>query len=677
MLRHSTVNFKQVGCSGRLPSPSCCSLPGLSNRCHRFAHTGNLPLVNTLLNIGADVNQKLFRGFSTTAAAREGHQEILQILLKAGASQPACEETLLEASCHGHARSVDLLMGSDLIRPHIALHALFTACCRGFVDLVNVLMKYGVDANSMNRVLLSSSKPSLHTNIDCTALDAAIVSRHVAVVCLLLQAGARTDTKVQLGAWSWDMASGKEFRVGAGLAESYPITWLAVEYFESSGTILHVLLQHVSLNTFHLGRTLLHHAILCGNARAANLLLDSGAQIETPFKTSKKGEFRSLHMAVRLRSLAILQCLIASGCDLNARTHNGETALMICVKHKQEECLKLLAKAGSDFGLVDIAGQSASSLAESNQWYPCYQEALRDVIGAGMVLKSSKISIFSPLMFLARSGDVHALNALIGHGEINLDDQDDKGFSAVMVAAREGHVEAFRFLVYAGADVKLINKSGETAVTLSRLNPTSHLFEKVMFEFALEKGNRIGRGFYVLHYAARHGDFSAVKLLTGRGYDINVFDGDGNTPLMLSARGGHASICQLLISQGARCDIKNSRGETALSLARKAGHKLTDVEHVILDQISRDLVLEGAIVWKHTREGKGGPHKKFIKIVGTEGVLRWGNSTSRNVICQDAQLRPSNKFRKLRQSKGDADRPWAVSSANNKEKGSALFVRAS
>ncbi|KAK1371016.1 hypothetical protein POM88_037108 [Heracleum sosnowskyi] len=46
---------------------------------------------------------------------------------------------------------------------------------------------YGVDAYSMNRVLLSSSKPSLHTNIDCTTLDAAIVSRHVAVVCLLLQ----------------------------------------------------------------------------------------------------------------------------------------------------------------------------------------------------------------------------------------------------------------------------------------------------------------------------------------------------------------------------------------------------------------------------------------------------------------------------------------------------------
>lgn len=87
------------------------------------------------------MNQKLFRGFATTAAVREGRLEILEILLKAGASQPACEEALLEASCHGRARLAELLMGSDLIRPHIAVHALVTACCSGFVDVVDTLLK--------------------------------------------------------------------------------------------------------------------------------------------------------------------------------------------------------------------------------------------------------------------------------------------------------------------------------------------------------------------------------------------------------------------------------------------------------------------------------------------------------------------------------------------------------
>nr|DAD30619.1 TPA_asm: hypothetical protein HUJ06_009470 [Nelumbo nucifera] len=306
-------------------------------------HAGNLILVRKLLSVGADVNQKLFRGYATTAAVREGHLEILEILIKAGASQPACEEALLEASCLGRARHAELLMRSDLIRPSVAVHALVIACCRGFVDVVDTLMKCGVDANATDRVLLQSSRPSLHTNVDCTALVAAIVSRQTSVVRLLLQAGIRTDTKVRLGAWSWDTNTGEEIRVGAGLAEPYAVTWCAVEYFESSGSILRMLLQHHSPNTPHFGRTLVHHAILCGNAGALDVLLECGADIEFPVRTTRKTEFRPIHIAARLGLPKIVQVLIEAGCNVNSQTGSGDTALMICARYRQEECLKVLA----------------------------------------------------------------------------------------------------------------------------------------------------------------------------------------------------------------------------------------------------------------------------------------------------------------------------------------------
>lgn len=77
----------------------------------------------------------------TTAAVREGHMEILEVLINAGASQQACEESLLEASYLGIARPVELLMGSDMVRPQVALHALVSACCRGFVNVVDALFK--------------------------------------------------------------------------------------------------------------------------------------------------------------------------------------------------------------------------------------------------------------------------------------------------------------------------------------------------------------------------------------------------------------------------------------------------------------------------------------------------------------------------------------------------------
>lgn len=90
----------------------------------------------------------------------------------------------------------------------------------------------------------------------------------------LNQAGVRTDFKVRLGAWSWDISTGEEFRVGAGLAEPYEITWCAVEYFEASGTILRMLLPAKPVkNTFQNGPTLIHHALICGNMEALDMLL--------------------------------------------------------------------------------------------------------------------------------------------------------------------------------------------------------------------------------------------------------------------------------------------------------------------------------------------------------------------------------------------------------------------
>ncbi|KAK7266911.1 hypothetical protein RIF29_19572 [Crotalaria pallida] len=631
-------------------------------------HAGNADLVRKLLNVGADVNQKLFRGFATTAAVREGHLNILEILLKAGASQPACEEALLEASFIGHAQPAELLMSSDLIRPHIAVHALVTACCRGFVDVIQTLIKCGVDASAADRLLLQSLKPSLHANVDCTALFAAVIHRQVPVVGLLLKNGVKMDYEARLGAWSWDILTGEELRVGAGLGEPYPITWCAVEYFEKSGAILRMLLYHTPSNSSHRGRTLLHHAILCGNVEAVRILLECGADAELPVKTiTFQNKFLPIHMACCLGLSMIVQCLIDFRCDLNSTTETGDTALMLCAKYKQEKCIKVLTSAGADFGLVNTAGQSASSIAESNQWWVGFQQAVLNAIRKGKIPKSSNPSVFSPLMFAAQAGDTESLKIVIGCGKFCLDYQDDTGFSAVMVTALKGHVESFQLLVYAGADVNLCNKSGETALTLSELSQSPDLFKKVMLEFALQKGNCNAGGFYALHYAARRGDLDFAKLLTSNGYDVNVLDGDGYTPLMLAAKEGHGSICELLISNGANCNAKNARGETALSLARNKGTD-NNAEAVILNELARKLVLGGDYVQKHTKGGKGSPHEKQIQMSGSAGTLRWGKSSRRNVMCRDAELGPSLTFRRNRHKKGDADEPGMFRVLTNKNK---------
>jgi ankyrin repeat protein len=609
---------------------------------------GNAALVKELLNIGADVNQKLFRGFATTVAVREGHFDVFEILLKAGASQPACEEALVGASCHGRSRFVELLMGTDLIRPQVAVHALATACCRGFVDVVGTLLKCGVDANSTDRLLLQSSKPSLYTNVDCTAVVAAIVKRKDSAFRVLLQAGVKTDIMVRLGAWSWDTNTGEEFRVGAGVAEPYPLTWCAVEYFETSGDILRLLLKLQSPNALHNGRTLLHHAVLCGNKAAVSVLLDCGADPEAPIKTSRGIELRPIHIAARDGSVEIIQQLVGFGCDINSKNDVGNTALLISIKHKHPECVKVLALDGADFGLVNKFGHSAVSIAESNKWSLGLERVILELIRFGVVPHSSNASVFSPLLYGAQAGDAEALKALVKAQDIYLDYQDEEGFSAAMLAAMNGHVEAFRVLVYAGADVKLYNNSGDTVVSLSEQNGNRDVIEKVMLEFALEKDSRnMAGGFYALHCAARRGDVKAVKLLSGKGYSLDIPDGDGYTPLMLAAREGHGHMCEYLISCGANCNAKNGRGEKLLDLATG------DAEKVIRNELSRRFVIEGSSVMKHTKGGKGKKHGKGLRMLESSGVLSWGKSRKRTVVCKEVEIGMSQRFRKNRKGKGD------------------------
>ena len=108
----------------------------------RYVELNQFLLIVVILDqsVGADVNQRVFRGYPT-AAVREGHLKIVEVLIGCGASQEACEEALLEASYLGLARPAEMLMASEMIRSRAAVHALVSASSRGFADVVCALLK--------------------------------------------------------------------------------------------------------------------------------------------------------------------------------------------------------------------------------------------------------------------------------------------------------------------------------------------------------------------------------------------------------------------------------------------------------------------------------------------------------------------------------------------------------
>ncbi|KAL2645151.1 hypothetical protein R1flu_012738 [Riccia fluitans] len=614
------------------------------------AHVGHLGITKKLLSVGGDVNQKLFRGFATTAASREGHDKVLDHLLRAGAHQEAVEDALLEACLYGHVKAAELLIGSEMTRPEVLAQALVHASSRGFVDVVATLIKNGVDINSWYRILLRSVKPMLYANVDCTPLIAAIVGRQNLVVDYLLEAGAKTGCKASLGAWSWDSDSGEELRVGAGLGEPYDEAWCAVEYWESTGHILRSLLKHLSPDTVHNGRTLICHAILCRNMAALQLILDAGADPEILMQ-ARDGQERPLHYAARSGWLPALKVLIEHGSSVDTTTESNDTPLMICAKYKYWDCFEELLAAGADLGMQNSSGQNAISIAEGNGYGTGLQKIIWDAVVKGKVTCTDP-EVFSALHLAAKAGDLKVLQKLVGQVDVNINVQDRYGYTAAMVAVREGHIDAFKLLLYAGADIGMKSKKGETAVALARIDTLEQL-EWILLDAILANILK-SEGFQVLHFAARRGHLEVLTQLLKRGYALNGWDEDGYTPLMLSAREGHADACKLLLLAGADTALTNDRGETALSLAQK--HSTSKAaENTILDYLAKKYVLAGAQVLKYKRQGRGKPHEKSLSMLKT-GVLSWGSSRKRNVVCTEATLGPSAKFRRNRHRKGDADK---------------------
>lgn len=475
-----------------------------------------------------------------------------------------------------------------------------------------------------------------------------------------VQAGAKIDCHVRVGAWSWDPISGEELRVGVCLGEPYNAAWCAVEFYEASGEILRLLLQHKPslLEDLYLGRTLLCHAILCQNPNAARFLLDAGANSNFPIQTKNGHEFRPIHLAARLGGIDTLRQFISHGCDVNAKTSTGETPLMISARFDHAECFRELLVAGGDLGLVSNSGDSPINLAKRSVFSSSIMDILSQVLISGASICSTDLSVFSPLHYVAASGNAESLQMILHSSAADINKLDGSGLTAIMVAAEAGHVEAFRLLVMAGADVTVKTPDGKTLMSILQQEGPSVLkdsLEQVLLCAVLAYVLTDHEPFRALHYAARKGDSSSIIQLLKMGFVVDSFDEDGYSPLMLAAMEGHSDVCRnLLVQGGAECGLVNEQGETALTLARKSDGSNKVTEGLLLDHLARLHVLAGEELCKHTREGRGNPHMKTVRMLKS-GVLTWGKTRRRNVECKEARSGPSLTFLKNR-SVGAGDR---------------------
>ncbi|MCO5556709.1 hypothetical protein L7F22_010260 [Adiantum nelumboides] len=245
------------------------------------------------------------------------------------------------------------------------------------------------------------------------------------------------------------------------------------------------------------------------------------------------------------------------------------------------------------------------------------------------MLCSSNLQNFSSLHFAAYHGDAKLVRQLLERNDVDLDHQDKSGLTAAMIAAQKAHIEVFKELIFARANVSMKSTKGATTMNLAEENGYKELCKRVMCD-AITAGVLQGADFKEIHFATRENCELLLHLLK-HGHSFNSLDNQGSTPLMTCVREGHIDACKLLLNEGADCYISNRVGETALSLTH-ASKKM--VEEIILDHVAKKVVLTVAHLSKHTKQGKGSPHLKSVKLLKS-GFLSWGSSKKRNVYCME------------------------------------------
>ncbi|XP_030849791.1 ankyrin-3-like [Strongylocentrotus purpuratus] len=202
---------------------------------------------------------------------------------------------------------------------------------------------------------------------------------------------------------------------------------------------------------------------------------------------------------------------------------------------------------------------------------------------------------WTALQLAAQNGHLNVTNYLISQGAA-VNESSNGGSTPLQLAAQNGHLDVTECLLSQGAEVNKDNR-GFTPLHLAALN--AHLD---VAKYLISRGAEVNKGGNLnvtpLRLAAQKNHLDVTKFPISRGAEVNKDDNDGSTPLQLAAQkaafSGHLEVTNYLISQGAAVNESSNDGSTPLQLAAQNGH---------LD-VTKCLISQGAAVNESSNDGR-------------------------------------------------------------------------
>ena len=200
--------------------------------------------------------------------------------------------------------------------------------------------------------------------------------------------------------------------------------------------------------------------------------------------------------------------------------------------------------------------------------------------------KYVEIGYQSDLMKACWTQDIEKVRKLLAENPDSLWQVEETGDTVLHFAARRRRdIAIFQLLLDRGADVYAVNKSGETVFHIAAAAHNYDLVKYLLDKncFTADSLTATGEAESVemhetkivfnknphtaLHIAAEKGFKDIAELLLEHGADVNLQDGEGDTPLHYAARNFDAEMICFLVKKGADVNARNRANFTPTATA--------------------------------------------------------------------------------------------------------------
>ncbi|CAK6956928.1 kinase D-interacting substrate of 220 kDa B [Scomber scombrus] len=275
---------------------------------------------------------------------------------------------------------------------------------------------------------------------------------------------------------------------------------------------------------------------------------------------------QSLFSYVEEENLAAIKAHLDKFKDVDSRSDNGQTPLMVAAEQGNLEIVQELIRRGANVNFDDVDCWTALISAAKEG----HIEVVRELLENNANLEHRDMGGWTALMWAAYKGRTDVAQMLMEKGA-NPNITGQYSVYPIIWAAGRGHAEIVHLLLQHGAKVNCSDKYGTTPLIWA--SRKGH-YESVIHLLAngADVDQEGANSMTALIVAVKGGYTKVVKELLKRNPNVNMTDKDGNTALAIAAKEGHTEIVQDLLDAGTYVNVPDRTGETMLIGAVRGGH---------------------------------------------------------------------------------------------------------